>query len=254
MTGRKDPRNFGVGTEAAKSDHGIEGFAVGRFSVTLPERVFLALLRFEVSRLADPANVTELRRFFSHFFDPMISETERDAYVEAFQREPPVTVLGYPRTGAEFPCLAVILERDNESDEALSSYLGQSAEGEPGPTAQFRGSMWEKTYGIYVYATHPDVCLYTYHFAKMVLLGSGETLLACGIIDPHYEGGEMAPQEDLLPENMFVRRLGVTCKSLETVPDILSPDPANVRVTGITANNAVVSGVLGGIAPCPPKD
>ena len=62
----------------------------------------------------------------------------------------------------------------------------------------------------------------------------------------------MIPQEQYLPETMFVRRLGVTLQSLHTVPVILTPDPARVRVTGIWAEDIVVSGIRGGVHPIDP--
>ncbi len=250
---RKDPRNFGVATHEAMPER--EPAAVGRWSQPMPERVILGILRTECERLAQPENEDQLRRFFGHFFDPMIGEEEREQYVRNFQRHPLTPVLGYPRTSATFPCLSLIMERDVETDAAMNNLIGQTIPGEViGAASRYNGSMYEKTYGLFIYATHPDVCLYMYHLAKMILVGSHETLAEYGIIDPSFEGTEMLPEENLLPENMFVRRLGVTCKSMETVPDILSPDPERVRVTGIYANDTVVSGQRGGVDPCPPEE
>ncbi len=256
---RKDPRNFGTELSEEKSppnaptlDHQV---AAGRFSVVMPERVILFLLRQESARLAKAENEADLRRFFEHFFDPMISTAERESYVHNFQREPPHVRLGYPRTGAKFPAMCVIMERDTMDQEALGKYLGQTQPGDPLEEAEeYTGSMFEQTYGIYIYAQHPDVCLYHYHLAKAILLGSHITLQQCGIIDPQFDGNEMMPQDEYLPENMFVRRLGVTLKTLHTVPVILSPDPLNVRVTGIWADDIVVSGIRGGVHPIDPAD
>lgn len=257
--GRKDPANFGTITSEAKLPPDDEppdfDVAAGRFSVVMPERVFLALLRVETNRLADTANVDDLRRFFMHFFDPMITEKERESYITNFQREPPVARLGYPRTGAKFPCFAVIMERDVMDQEALGKYIGQTKAGDPAETAEeYVGSMFEQTYGIYIYATHPDVCLYLYHFAKAVLLGSHVILQECGIIDPSYDGNEMMPQDEYLPENTFVRRLGVTLKTLHTIPAVLAVDPGRVRVTGIWADDIVVSGIRGGVHTIDPNE
>jgi hypothetical protein len=256
---RKDPRNFGtaVSEEKCPPDAPTEDFAVaaGRYSVVMPERVILALLRSEVERLSDTSAHDDLLRFFSHFFDPMITVKERDSYIGNFQKQPPVARLGYPRTSATFPCFAIVMERDQMDQEALGKYLGQTRPGDPIDDAEeYTGSMFEQTYGIYIYAEHPDVCLYLYHFAKAVLLGSHVTLQECGIIDPQYDGNEMIPQEDYLPENMFVRRLGVTLKSLHTIPVVLSADPGRVRVTGIWADDLVVSGIRGGVHPIDPSE
>jgi len=248
---RKDPRNFG--TQLAEEKQAELPLrpdiisASGRFSVVMAERVFLKLLRQEITRLCDPANETDLRRFFSHFFDPMVTKDERDSYVSNFQRNPPTTVLGYPRTTTRLPAFAVILEQDTEVDKPLGTYLGQTGAEEVRDEAEeYIGTMFEQTYGVYVYAEHPDACIYLYHFAKAVFLGAYNVLHACGIIDPSYSGNEMTPEETYLPENMFVRRLGVQFRSLATVPAILSPDPKDVR-TGVWASDLVVSGVRWGV-------
>lgn len=251
---RKDPANFGTVVSEEKfpptDPEPTFDVAAGRYSVVMPERVILALLRTEVDRLAKPENEPDLRRFFEHFYDPMISAEERDSYITNFQRQPPLPRLGYPRTSAAFPCFSIVMEREVPAEEALGKYLGQTRPGDPVDRAEeYVGSMFESTYGIYIYAEHPDVCLYLYHFAKAVLIGSSLVLQECGVIDPSYEGNEMQPGESYLPENMFVRRLGVTLKSLHTVPAILVTDPANVRLAGIWADDIVVSGIRGGVHP-----
>ena len=247
---RKDPRNFGTAFDSALPQQPAfpVRVAAGRYSVVMPERVIIALLRTEADRLADPKNVELLRGFFEHFFDPMTGQKERETYVQNFQRSPPSTVLGYPRTGTDWPCIAVILERDVQAEEAVGGYLGETTPDETDDAAkEYIGAMFDKTYGLYVYAEHPDVCLYLYHFAKAVVMGSFRVIQDLGIIDPHYEGGDLQPQPEYLPENMFVRRLGITVKSLETVPSFMSPDPARVRVAGIFAHDVVVSGMRGGV-------
>jgi hypothetical protein len=250
--GRKDPRNFGGTFDKSKTPFFDVEAARIRTSVTIPERVLLGILRTEVDRLA--ADKSELERFFSHFFDPLTDKNERDSWVNSFTKRPPKVVLGYPRTSSEFPCYSVVLEAERETDEPLGHYLGQSLEDEGGDTSfEYTGSMFEQTFGIYVYAEHPDVCIYLYQFAKAVYLGAHETMLCCGLIDPSYSGGELAPDEGYLPENMFVRVLRVSLKSLTTVPRVLSPDPSRARVTGIFADDIVVSGVRGGVHPIDPN-
>lgn len=220
----------------------------GRYSIPMPERILLALLRDEVALLAAPSGITDLRRFFSHFFDPVISEKERNTYVENFQRQPPAVTLGYPRTGSRFPCLTVILESDEEDQEALDYYLGETQPGDPSDHAQeYVGALFRKTLGIHIFAEHPDVCLYLYHFAKAVIMGAHSALASYGLIDPRLSGSELSPQENYLPENMFVRRLAVSVLSLETSPLVLRTDPARVRVAGISSEGTIVSGVQGGV-------
>ena len=252
MTSRKDPRNLGVAYGATKTPFFEVAAARSRTSVTITERVLLGVLRTEIDRLSK--DKSELERFFSHFFDPLTDKNERDSWVNNFTRRPPKVVLGYPRTSSEFPCFSIVLESERQTQEALGLYLGQSLEEEGGDTSfEYLGAMFEQTLGVYIYAEHPDVCIYLYQFAKSVFLGANETLLCCGLIDPMYSGGELAPDEGYLPENMFVRVLRVTLKSLTTVPQVLSPDPARARVTGIFADDIVVSGLRGGVHPIDPN-
>lgn len=246
---RKDPRNFGTELEEQQPPEPIAfAAAAGRYSTAMPERVVLALLRQEVDRLVLPENELLLRKFFEHFYAPLVSESELDSYVSSFLREPPITLLGYPRTNAKFPCYAVVLEREEESDEALGQYLGQTQPGEPDiDVSEYTGTVFTQVLGIYAYAEHPDQALYCYHLAKSVLISSNNVLHQLGLIDPHYGGGDLAPAPDYLPENMFVRRLELTAKALFTVPGFLSPDPARVRVAGVFAHDVVVSGMRGGV-------
>lgn len=250
MSGRKDPRNFGtaVANEKDASFPTDPAANAGRYAVVMPERVILALLRSEVTRLSDSNNRDDLVRLFSHFFDPMITVEERNSYVNAFQKFPPETYLAYPRSNSKFPCYAVVLESDDETDEALDHLIGRTSENEEAErTEAYPGSMFQAQYGIYVYAENPDMCLYLYHFAKAILIGSHIVLESCGIIDSKLSGTELSPEETYIPENMFVRVCRVSLKSLFTVPEILRPDPARLRITGIHANDIVVSGQRGGV-------
>jgi hypothetical protein len=180
----------------------------------------------------------------------MITVEERNQYVRNFQQKPPTVVMGYPRVDtARFPCISIVLESEQENEGALDHFMGHSLmEDNPKRPEEFVGAMFDQTFGVYIYAEHPDVCLYLYHFAKLILLGSHEVLEGCGIIDPEFSGGELAPDEGYLPENMFVRVLKVSLKSLQTVPHILRPDPSRARITGIFVDDIVVSGIRGGVS------
>jgi len=250
MSGRKDPRN--IGTAVAKEQDARfptdpEANA-GRYPLVLPERVILALLRSEVARLSDPDNRDDLVRLFSHFLDPIMSESERTSHVNNFQKYPPETYLGYPRSSAKFPCYAVVLESDDEQDEALGYLIGQTGADEKIDKSQaYYGSMFQQMYGVYIYSEHPDVCSYLYQFAKAILIGAHDVLEGFGVVEMRLSGTELGPEETYIPENMFVRVCRVSLKSLFTVPEILRPDPARVRITGIWADDIVVSGIRGGV-------
>lgn len=251
---RKEKRNLG-GEVAATVTPFFKGpaLAESRTNVVMIERVLLAVLRSEVDRLAkDEAEAT---RFFSHFFDPLAGVKERKAFVENFRKQPPTVVLGYPRVTAEFPVFAVILESEQETDETVGDYLGQTLPDEiVSEPAEYEGAVWEHTYGIYIYAENPDVCVYLYQFAKMVLFGAKLALTQSGLIDPSFSGGELSPEEMYVPEHMYSRVLRVTAKAVMSVPALLSVDPARVRLGGLFLDDVVVGGVRGGVHPIPRRE
>lgn len=249
---RKDKtelRNLG-GTASRSFDSQIfDGpqLSEARTNVVMIERVILAILRSEIDRLR--ADTDELTRFFSRFFDPIAGPEERATFAQNFARQPPVVVLGYPRTTAEFPCISVILEGEEMTDEVLGGFLGETVDGEKGESAEYIGAGFDQTFAIYVFSEHPDVCVYLYHFVKMVMIGARDAFIQAGCIDPHYSGGEITPDEQWLPENLFSRVVRVKLKSILSVPNLLFPDPGRVSITGIFMNDIVVEGVRGGVVP-----
>ena len=253
--GRKDkanPRNLG-GTLQNDIEPFFEGplLANARTSIVLLERVILNLLRSEVDRLKNDED--ELTRFFSHFFDPTAGAEERARFVTNFMREPPVTVIGYPRASGDFPCFAIILESEEETDpQVMGDYVGMTLEGEPGEAAEYEGGFFRNTYGIYIYAQNSDVAVYLYQFAKMVIFGAKQSLQCAGFNELSFSGGELSPQEMYLPDNMYARVLRVQATAPMTVPRLVI-DPAKVRVLGLYMDDIVVDGIRGGVTPYVPE-
>ncbi len=248
---RKAKRNLGGSLEPTIEDFfGPPTLTQARVNVILVERLLLAVLRFEIDRLAQTTNQDELERFFSHFFDPIAGETERARFVTDFQKTPPVTVLGYPRSTGTFPCFSVILESEQEETNVLADYMGESLDGEDvGEAAEYQGAIFSQSHGIYVYAEHPDKVAYLYQFAKLVLFGAKPFLIKAGLIEPRFSGGELSPEEMYLPDNMFARVLRITATSTITVPRLLDPDPLRVRLAGLFMDDIVVKGIRGGVHP-----
>jgi hypothetical protein len=246
---RKAKRNFG-GTDAANvtSFFGDPQLTAARTNIVLVERVLLTVLRTEIERLI--ADTSELDRFFSHFYDPIAGAEERARFAGNFVREPPVVVLGYPRTTGTFPCLAVILEGEEEQTNVLDDFVGESLPGEDAKeAAEYQGAIFRQNYGVYVFAQHPDVCAYLYQFAKLCLFGAKPYLIQAGLIEPHFSGGELNPGEMYLPDNMFSRVLRITADAVVSVPRLLDPDPLRVRLAGLFMDDVVVSGIRGGVTP-----
>ena len=252
---RKDkanPRNLG-GTLENSIEPFFEGPALAnaRTSIVLLERIILNLLRSEVARLA--ANESELTRFFSHFFDPTAGAEERARFVTNFMREPPATVIGYPRASGDFPCFAIILESEEETDpQLMGDYMGMTLDGEPGEAAEYEGGFFQNTYGIYVYAQNSDVAVYLYQFAKMVLFGAKTALQCAGFTGLSFSGGELSPEEMYLPDNMYARVLRIQATAPMSVPKLVI-DPAKVRILGLYMDDIVVDGTRGTVTPYVPE-
>ena len=244
---RRDRKGIGgaIGIERA-----VPPLSAARESITNTERLLLALLRSEISRFVKDEDLLTL--FFSHVFDPMAGEDERKEFVKNFIRNEPRAVIGYPRASAEFPIFAIVLMAEEESQPVIGDYTGQTDINDPDEEddefASFEGGIWEQSFGIFIYAQHPDVCLYMYHFVKMIMSGGKEFLLSNGVIDATYSGGELAPDEQYLPNNMFARVFNVKATVPFTVPRIALADPRRMKVVGLYRSDMVVDGVPGGIS------
>lgn len=243
--GRKD-RNPGTQYEETIEQYPARAplQAAQRTSITIPERIYWAILSTEVERLSK--DEAEAHRLFGHMLDPLIGATERKEFVAAFIATPPSVVMGYPRSSTEFPCLAIVSESENEDTSALAGQLGTSLEGERGEAIDAKGSIWECVHGIYVYAEHPVLCLYLYNFVKLIMTAADEVLANAGMIDPHFSGGELSPNEAYLPENMFLRVFRVSAKAVFSAP-ILITDPASIRLGGLFRTDVNVEGIQGAV-------
>lgn len=255
MTAKRKRRNLG-GEALATDERFSEPFFDGpvqaelRTPIVFPERLIRAVLLTEVERLRQDED--ELRRFFSHFFDPTTAAGERETYVRDFIRNPPRVQLGYARDFAELPVFAIVLIGDEEDENPpLGNYVGTTLPGERPPGGEdqeYEGLFFDQVNAVHIFAQHPDQCLYLYHFAKLVLVGAREALHCAGMLSPTFSGGELSPQEVYLPDNVFARVLTVSFKTIQTVPKLFSyRDGRRLRVTGIFGKDIVVDGQRGGV-------
>ncbi len=207
-------------------------------AVLLVERLLKSLLETAVTQLATKPD--DALRYFSHFFDTTVGTEERDQFIRAFAANPPKVVIGYARSGAELPCYAIVMSSEEESDAFLNDY-----EGSVGDT-EYRGAFFEATYAIYVYSNHADMAQVLYQIAKAIVHSGKGLLLHEGALEVHIGGGELAPDENYMPENMFVRVLRVAIKHPYSAPRFLPSDPAKLKAY-IYAHDIVVDGVRGGV-------
>lgn len=253
--GRKDKtaRNIGGALPTEPPD-----LSTARDSILMIERLLRALLAETIDSLSDASDsqaTADLNRFFSHFYDPTITTAERNDFIKNFQTIPPKAILGYPRSTAQFPCFSIILEGEQETQGFIGDYAGETTIDEDVKDAEeYLGAFYDSTYGIYIYAEHPDVCAYLYQFAKSVIHAGKAFLFSCGVLSMNLSGGELAPDETYMPENMFMRVLRVQLTAPMTVPAFLRADPRKVRVTGIFRPDVVVDGVPSGVTEITPEE
>jgi hypothetical protein len=232
---RRDAKNLG-GTIGIDRD--VPPLSAARTNVINIERLLVKLLRAEVERFKEDTDL--LRKFFRHKF------------ITNFQRLPPEVVLGYPRTSTQFPCFAVILQEDAEDQNFIGDFAGETEDDEeidPNGYMEYAGVLCNNAYGVFIYAQHPDVCLYLYYFAKMVIFGAKPFFLSNGMTEVTIDGGEVAPDEQYLPDNMFIRTLTVRGQSMFTVPQFALANRRRLRLLGLYRDDVVVDGVQGGITP-----
>lgn len=221
-------------------------------AVLLTERVLASLLRTTFDTLKNDND--ELMRFLTHFFDPTAEENAIEEFAERFRARTPKVVIGYARSAADFPCLAIVMESEDEAESFLADHLGEERDPASGQPAEYTGAFWDSVYGVYIYAEHPDECMLLYQFAKSVIHAGKGFLISCGLADVHLSGGELAPDESYMPDNLFVRVLRVTAKAPMAVPHLLSADPRRIRLAGIHREDVVVDGLRGGVSTYDPED
>ncbi len=126
---------------------------------------------------------------------------------------PPTVVSGYAREGAAFPLYAVTLQGDNPSADYLGinerwSDLDDDGDFDAG---ELVGSVRTTgSFGIFVYASHPDVCAAYYRAARYILNVGRKALLQGGLQEPQLSGVELRPDARYTPDHLFVRQLTLT--------------------------------------------
>ena len=149
----------------------------------------------------------------------------------------PKVNIGYARGVGPFPCFAIILAADNfkqtylgndqgpgwqalsqeERDELDDQGLGAEFKDEDRADAEGRAWTINARYEVWIYALdNPDICLYYYYLARQIILKWIDEALQGPIESLDLGGGDMAPDPRYMPENMFIRRLAITCQYTES--------------------------------------
>lgn len=248
-------RDLGGDQELADSDAAAEQNAAAgsdliqaKTSIALLDRVVLRILKKTTDRLIEDPE--EVDRFFQHYFGASLHPEELGEWIAHFKSNPPHVGLGYPNETSRFPGIYIILESDSAVQTFVGDFGGETLADESGEESEYLAEFARSTLGLYVYATHPDVCSMLYHYGRMVMLGASAAFNAAGAMDRSVSGGELSPQEAYIPQNMFLRVVRVELSSAITVPQLKDYEKATrLRSGGIYACDVVVDGMRGGVHP-----
>lgn len=174
--------------------------------------------------------INDPKRYKQFLLDGGLTETEAENAREAFESRPPTTIHGYARQGGYFPCFALVLGNESTAQDYLGeTVMGFDEDGEyyvdvnTGDRVDIHSRRWENRYDWYVYADHPDSCLYYYYLLRHIMLSSLTRLQDSDLDEITYSGAELAPDPRYLPSDMFTRRFTVTLRSDEPYVEDFKP-------------------------------
>lgn len=134
---------------------------------------------------------------------------------------PPTVISGYAREGAPFPLFAITLLGDNPNADYLgiNEHWDDADDDDTFDVGELVGSVRTTgSFGIFVYAAHPDVCAAYYRAARHVLNVGRKALVRAGLQEPQLSGVELRPDARYTPDNLFVRQLTLTVEYEEHWP------------------------------------
>lgn len=161
-----------------------------------------------------------------------LSDAEVAGITRFFAQKPIRVQHGYQHGDIRPPLVAIILQAESQSQKVLgdAAYLpmGYAAQRSIGA-----GSVWQNSYQLMCYAENIDAASYVYELVKAIFICSHMTMAKLGIMSPNYTGQDLAPDPRYLPENLFVRVLGLSAQSTYVLPELLSQSPLGVALEGL---------------------
>lgn len=252
---RKSKDNLGQNYQDTQIKDPVPELAAARTGVTSIEVMIYEILAHELESLStDEAKRTA---YLAHLFDAVAGKSMREMISKSLSTKQPQVVYGYPRLGAETPCVAIILEEEHEAQQVLGSYLGETlpeertSDGKEPDPAEYVGGFWEHTYALLVYTEHPQITAGLYQVVKAILVAADHVLELGGFQNPSFSGGELGPEQEYIPENVFCRVLKVQGRTVFAVPEY-GRDPERYRVT-VHRSDLIVDGVRGGVGVFTPE-
>jgi len=218
-----------------------KGDGVGS-SYAFVERLFVIALRNAVARFqAEPKRWRRILHF--------LEDDEIDLVQRVFAARPPIIRAGYATAQDPMPVIAVALMQERPDQEVLGDLIEPETDYDEFDRgkAELRGAIHEQTLEITIYADHPDVALYLYHWSKYALDAHLDWFLRHGLIEPRFvQGGEVRPDPRFVPERLFARSLTWTVRG-EAVS--AEPLPTPPRSLSIFLQGVIVEGHVGRVDP-----
>lgn len=133
---------------------------------------------------------------------------------ETVEARPPTLVHGFARTGGPFPCWALTLGSESESQvylnddaEFLDSEGNATIDPDTGEIVEPKVVRIEYLFNILCITDHPDVTLWYYHLLKRIIRSNHDMWLGNDIDPPTINGADLAPDPRYLPSDVFARQL-----------------------------------------------
>jgi len=104
-----------------------------------------------------------------------IDTTERDKIKSWLSEHSIPIVENYPREPQDFPCWAVLLSAEEQSQQYVSDALGQVTLA-TGETIVARAERWASTTGVITYAEHPELVKWLHHLAKWIVFDARDAI------------------------------------------------------------------------------
>jgi len=189
-------------------------------------------------------DITLLDDLFDRNF--VLQDAEVSAIKEYYLAHTPEVINGYARKDSDFPLIAIVLANEGESESFLGDDAGQVMdEDDPYLHSDISSTIWTHTYNFLIYTDHPDITVYYYEIAKLIILGGLPVLVDDGCFEFSLSGGDLAPDPKYMPEHLFGRQLTFTCQREMQIIDRDTRLSKAFRIGGIYVDSSGSSSDVG---------
>jgi len=148
-------------------------------------------------------------------------------------------LLNFPQTDAEIPCLAVVVDPDEQSAQYVGD-LGGRVQLDSGEIVNAQTSRWRTTVGVIAYAEKSDVVLWLNHIAKFLLSAKRKELFDHFVHGQTLRGRDLGFDQRFAPRFVYRRVVALTAEYDQT--DAVEEGAA--AITSVSSAPEVVSGVV----------